>query len=141
MNGIIGYLQQQVSRRLVIGEYWVLVALLLGFASNSYSSAQPIKPAQTMEQRAAAPLVMLLMSNDHEMFKKAYSDSSDVDGDGRIDSGYMDSLDYAGYFNSDWCYAYRSGRFSPEARATGANGHHCRTLGAPWSGNFLTGVP
>ncbi|KEI72837.1 pilus assembly protein [Endozoicomonas elysicola] len=77
------------------------------------------------------------MSFDHELFKKAYSDYSDVDGDGGMDVVYDDSIDYYGYFEPNWCYNYGSGRFQPVSAATGANSHFCTTPGGPWSGNFL----
>ncbi|WP_175404529.1 pilus assembly protein [Endozoicomonas atrinae] len=83
------------------------------------------------------PLVMLLMSNDHEMFKKSYSDNSDIDGDGVLDRQYNDDINYLGYFDSGWCYKYFDSKFEPSAPATGLNSHHCTTSASPWSGNFL----
>ncbi|WOG26412.1 pilus assembly protein [Endozoicomonas sp. 8E] len=86
---------------------------------------------------SSPPLLLFALSFDHELFKKAYSDYTDIDGDGLIDITYKDTIDYYGYFESDWCYTYSSSRFQPSVRATGANGHSCTTSGAPWSGNFL----
>lgn len=85
------------------------------------------------------PLVMLVMSVDHELFKKAYSDYSDLDEDGRLDTSYNDRFDYSGYFNSQWCYRYdrQEQRYQPEQPATGSNNHFCTDGQAPWSGNFL----
>ncbi|WP_252176444.1 PilC/PilY family type IV pilus protein [Endozoicomonas sp. 4G] len=102
-------------------------------SSNLYSSVPPLL------SRSSEPLVMLVMSVDHELFKKAYPDYSDLDGDGQLDVTYKDSFAYLGYFDSHWCYSYRSAdsRFSPVTKATGSNGHYCDTPGAPWSGNFL----
>lgn len=87
--------------------------------------------------QSSEPLVMLVMSVDHELFKKAYSDYTDLDGDGTLDTTYNDTFDYLGYFNSNWCYKYASGRFQPDAQATGTHLHFCETSAAPWSGNFL----
>ncbi|AMO55712.1 hypothetical protein GZ77_08755 [Endozoicomonas montiporae] len=81
------------------------------------------------------PQVMLTLSFDHELFKKVYDDYSDLDGDGLMDITYKDTINYAGYFESDWCYSHSLSRFRPVARATGTNGHSCN--GATWSGNFL----
>src|SRR5690606_8116280 len=59
------------------------------------------------------PLVMLLLSNDNQLWHKAYSDYSDLDGDGVIDTTYKNSFAYYGYFNSDFCYDYTSNVFVP----------------------------
>ena len=82
------------------------------------------------------PRVMLVLSRDHELSKKAYNDYSDLDNDGNLDITYNDAVNYYGYFNSSRCYTYSSGnsRFEPAAAATGANLHHCS---GQWSGNFL----
>ena len=71
------------------------------------------------------PRVMLVMSRDHELSKKAYNDYSDLDGDGVLETIYTDSIDYYGYFDYKKCYTYASGRFDPVGPAGGANGHHC----------------
>jgi type IV pilus assembly protein PilY1 len=85
------------------------------------------------------PRVMLLLSRDHELSKKAYTDYSDLNGDGVLDTTYTDTENYYGYFDSKRCYAYSSGnsRFEPSAVATGANLHECS---GGWSGNFLNWV-
>lgn len=100
-------------------------------SANLYSSVPPLL------SRSTEPLVMLLMSVDHELFKKAYPDYSDLDGDGQLDTSYKDTFDYKGYFDSNWCYSYSSDRFVPEAQATGVNNHYCENASAQWSGNFL----
>ncbi|MDZ7585440.1 MAG: PilC/PilY family type IV pilus protein [Thiobacillus sp.] len=83
------------------------------------------------------PRVMLVMSRDHELSKKAYNDHSDLDGDGALETTYADTIDYYGYFDPKKCYTYSSGRFNPVAAATGTNSHHCSSQ---WSGNFLNWV-
>ncbi len=82
------------------------------------------------------PRVMLLLSRDHELSKKAYTDYTDLNNDGLIDTTYVDTVSYYGYFDSNRCYTYSSGnsRFEPAAAATGTNLHHCS---GQWSGNFL----
>ena len=101
--------------------------------SNLYSATPPLL------NKSSEPMVMLVMSVDQELFKKAYPDYSDLDNDGQLDITYKDSFDYLGYFEPNWCYQYNSstGRFEPEQQATGANQHYCADNSKPWSGNFL----
>lgn len=108
-------------------------------AAASDYTAYPVINASS-----AAPLVMLVMSRDEQLFIKAYSDYTDLDGDGIVDTTYNDAFDYSGYFDSNLCYAYASSQFKAAAIATGAsdaNGkknHKCN--GSNWSGNFLNWV-
>ncbi len=117
----------------------MLLGLLLLFSLRGNAEAVSSDYAATppLISNTSEPLVMLVMSVDHELFKKAYSDYTDLDSDGRLDTSYVDSFDYLGYFDSNWCYQYASGRYSPVAEATGDNRHYCTTSQAPWSGNFL----
>ena len=105
-------------------------------ADVSTYSARPNQSASV-----SPPLIMLALSLDHELFREAYSDYSDIDGDGQIDISYSDKFDYYGYFEANWCYNYVNtfgiNHFKPIAAATGANEHFCTTPTAPWSGNFL----
>lgn len=82
------------------------------------------------------PRVMLLLSRDHELSRKAYTDYSDLTNDGVLDTTYTDAVNYYGYFDSNKCYTYSSGnnRFEPSAAASGTNSHECS---GAWSGNFL----
>ena len=93
-------------------------------------SQQPLFIASTQ------PRIMLLLSRDHELSRKAYTDYSDLNNDGTLDITYTDAVDYYGYFDSKRCYVYDSGdgRFEPSAPAAGANHHECA---GEWSGNFL----
>lgn len=86
----------------------------------------------------ADPLVMLVLSNDHQLYIKAYSDYDDVNGDGTLDTTYDDNIDYYGYFDSNKCYAYDNGsdRFEPAGSVQGSDNHACGG-GGEWSGNFL----
>lgn len=101
--------------------------------SQLYSAVPPLF------NKSSEPLVMLVMSVDHELFKKAYPDYSDLDNDGRLDTTYNDSFDYLGYFESDWCYSYSNSgdRYEPQVKATGNNAHYCESSTSHWSGNFL----
>lgn len=128
------------------------------FASGSGSSSTPIAldapisittngTAATAENYTAYPLLnvgavppltMLLMSRDDQLFFKAYSDYSDLNNDGVLDTTYQDNFDYSGYFGSNLCYTYSGGVFTAAAQATDTNNpgkaHECS---GQWSGNFL----
>ncbi|HKJ75769.1 MAG TPA: pilus assembly protein PilC, partial [Gammaproteobacteria bacterium] len=113
----------------------VTTVLLLAFpgARGADVAQSPLYLTQSV-----TPLVLLSLSVDHQLFKKAYSDFSDIDDDGQVETTYDDSYDYYGYFYSTKCYDYDSGngRFEPNGNSpAGGNGHTC--AGAQWSGNFL----
>lgn len=83
------------------------------------------------------PLVMLVVSKDQELHKKAYNDYSDLDGDGMPEITYKHAVTYYGYFDPFKCYSYdaTNQRFVPfgitnDKYCTGANAGR-------WSGNFL----
>jgi type IV pilus assembly protein PilY1 len=80
------------------------------------------------------PRVMLVTSRDHQLSIKAYTDYSDLDGDGVLDTTYKDSFAYYGYFDSSKCYSYGSGLYQPSGTVTTGT-HQCG--GSTWSGNFL----
>jgi len=98
--------------------------------TNSQFSSVPVISTPT-----APPLVLLGMSVDQQLFTRAYTDYTDLDGNGEIDTTYDDDVEYYGYFNSDFCYEYDSGVFRPEDQAT--SGHECSAVSGDWSGNFL----
>src|SRR6478672_2186696 len=64
---------------------------------------------------ATPPKVMLTISKDQQLFKKAYNDYSDLDGDGQLETTYKHAIDYYGYFDSSKCYSYNvaNNRFEP----------------------------
>ncbi len=89
---------------------------------------------------AIPPVVMLNVGRDHQLHYKAYTDYSDLDGDGVLDTTYKHSITYYGYFDSFKCYNYSTtnNRFEPfgtttDKYCTGANA-------GKWSGNFLNWV-
>ncbi len=115
---------------------WIFIASALWSWSSGVSAVISQEPLYLVQE--AKPLVMLAVSVDHQLFKKAYPDYSDLDADGVLDTSYTDSFNYYGYFDSSKCYTYDStdGRFEPTATTpSGANSHHCGTT--EWSGNFL----
>lgn len=82
------------------------------------------------------PRVMLVMSRDHELSKKAYNDHSDLNGDKVLETTYTNTIEYYGYFDSNKCYTYNTtdNRFDPVSAATS---HQCS---GKWSGNLLNWV-
>ena len=117
--------------------FFIVLVFFFSLKCNAESVSSNYAVVPPLISNSSEPLVMLVMSVDHELFKKAYSDYTDLDSDGRIDTTYVDSFNYLGYFDSNWCYQYSSGYFSPVLEATGDNLHYCTTSQAPWSGNFL----
>ncbi len=123
-----------------------LPALLgfLAFAGVITSAAAATSQVPLYLTKSAKPLMMLTMSRDEQLFKKAYTDYTDLDGDNLLDTTYSDTFDYSGYFDSGLCYSYSSGRFKAEASATDLNGntksHECGSGTGRWSGNFLNWV-
>jgi type IV pilus assembly protein PilY1 len=59
------------------------------------------------------PQVLFTLGKDHKFYYPAYNDASDINNDGMLDTTYMHSFDYYGYFDSHKCYAYASGVFTP----------------------------
>jgi len=102
-------------------------------ALGDYDLAQ--EPLYTKQSQP--PLMMMVMSRDEQLFNKAYSDYSDLDGDKIIDTTYQNNFSYSGYFDSNLCYAYASGVFKASGEATGVKRHECS---GAWSGNFLNWV-
>ncbi|MBU2885207.1 hypothetical protein KO507_05455 [Gilvimarinus agarilyticus] len=113
--------------------HW-LVALVTGLMSlGSVHSVHAVQLAQMplFLAQPVRPIVMLNMSNDHQLFFKAYDDYSDLDEDGIVDTTYKNDYDYYGYFDSEKCYSYSGGVFSVSGNASG---HYCS---GNWSGNFM----
>lgn len=119
----------------------IIAAGVMGYALMSSSSAYAVAPSSLSQVplflvTSAEAQVMLNMSNDHQLFYKAYDDWSDVDGDGAIDITYDHSIEYYGYFDSHKCYDYNSGsrRFVPQGISASK---YCDSVSGSWSGNFL----
>jgi type IV pilus assembly protein PilY1 len=81
------------------------------------------------------PIVMLNLTKDHQLHFKAYTDYSDLDGDGIPELTYKHSFDYYGYWDSSKCYDYSGGSFVPSGFSADK---YCGGTG--WSGNFLNWV-
>lgn len=110
--------------------------------SSSDFASMPIVSVET-----ATPFAMINMSNDHQLYFKAYNDYTDLDSDGALDTTYDTTYQYYGYFDPQKCYQYTSSSitnhtgsaetenyFQPVGFAE-AGTHYCN--GSSWSGNFL----
>jgi len=124
----------------------VFFALLAGAGALPGSGVQaaPLSIADSplFLSKNAEPLVMLALSNDEQLYHKAYTDFDDVNGDLLLDTTYRDTINYFGYFDSKKCYDYTGsvtdGNFFPRADAAGTNSHSCNGVSnGRWSGNFL----
>lgn len=104
---------------------------LLGAASARADTAADYAALPPLLSRSSKPMVMFALGVDHQLFNKAYSDYSDLNGDGLLDTKYDNAITYYGYFDSAWCYGYSGGMFAPSNAATN---HQCS---GEWSGNML----
>jgi len=119
---------------------FIVSLLIIGISAAPPASAQNLSDYTAYPPfitSGAPPLTMFVMSKNHKLFYKAYTDIVDLNDDGVVDSSYNDSIDYYGYFDANKCYDYVGGgsrRFEPYSLATGTNMHSCS---GHWSGNFL----
>ena len=114
---------------------------LAGVSIPGYAVVNPVlnplfSSVPIISTPSAPPLVLFGMSVDNQLFVKAYTDYTDLDGDGALDTTYTDSFDYYGYFNSGFCYSYSSGVYSPNGTVDSGT-HECTGAAGNWSGNFL----
>ncbi len=114
----------------------ILVAGLLLTASTSQAAPLNLSDNPLFAAQSAPPLTLMTMGRDHKLYYEAYNDASDLDGDGVLDTHYKpDTINYYGYFGSNICYVYNSGRtrFEPSSTTTDKK---CSGSGE-WSGDFL----
>ncbi len=114
----------------------LLAAGVVSFSASAQSVAD-YDAVPPLLAESATPMVMLAMSNDHQLFYKAYTDFDDLDGDGFADTTYNHSFEYVGYFDSYKCYSYDTAQkmFIPSAVTADK---YCNTAtNNRWSGNFL----
>ncbi len=87
------------------------------------------------------PMILLVMSRDEQLFNKAYSDYTDLNNDGTLDTTYLDSFTYNGYFDPNICYSYGTmpagGKGFYAATTVTVGVHECASGQSYWSGNFL----
>jgi type IV pilus assembly protein PilY1 len=116
---------------------WLVSSVLMTLGSASFAAPGKLVDTPLSVEVTHTPMTMFVMSNDHQIYNKAYSDYSDLDGDGDLDTTYDDTIEYSGYFASSQCYAYNSisDRYQPVSLVT-AGTHQCGGA-SDWSGNFL----
>ncbi|MDR1395669.1 MAG: hypothetical protein LBK52_05830, partial [Deltaproteobacteria bacterium] len=88
-------------------------SVLLSGRALSDMQAAPAGPDKTLYQTSpfmsayrTIPRVLLVLSKDRKMFQQAYNGLIDIDGDGRVDTGFNPKAIYYGYFDSYSCYSY-----------------------------------
>lgn len=126
----------------------IIFSLLL--ASGSANAQVTFAQAPLLTLKTAPGLVMLTMGRDLPLFRAAYNDVNDLDGDGIPDLFFKPSFKYEGYFAYDRCYNYDNtagnklfksdatlGTVVINAADTSKNYYKCP---GKWSGNFLNWV-
>ncbi len=136
----------------------VIVSVMASVATVGLATTISVSQAQTvadyyavpaMASESVEPLIMLALSNDHQLFYKAFTDYDDLEtqldaaGTRVIETTYEHSFDYVGYFDTHKCYEYvhvssntKTSYFKPVKTTTDK---YCNTSsgGNYWSGNFL----
>ena len=113
----------------------LLAATALVAIATHAVNLTPLPPY--LSEVKGAPMVMINMSRDHQLFFKAYNEYSDLDGDGIVETQYKHAYNYYGYFDNQRCYKYDTGanRYYP-ARKVNTADKYCGQADE-WSGNFL----
>ncbi|MDR1656108.1 MAG: hypothetical protein LBT47_00945 [Deltaproteobacteria bacterium] len=87
------------------------LAILTGQAFGAPSGTQPLRDKYQTQPFTVSgvtiPEVLLVVSKDLKMFQQGYPALVDLDGDGRVDTGFNPGVEYVGYFDSSACYAYK----------------------------------
>ena len=80
----------------------ICAGVMVGMVAQPAMAASPLNMGQFPLYLGASipPLVMLDITKDQQLFKKAYNDYSDLDGDGVLETTYSHGVDYYGYFDS-----------------------------------------
>ncbi len=102
-------------------------------SNDDYTLSPPLS-----QVNGSSPMVMLALSSDHQLFFKAYSDYTDLNGDGTLDITYDNDIEYLGYFDHQLCYVYDDTDkvFTPSSQQS--NDNYCNAgVSNQWSGNFL----
>lgn len=117
---------------------WVLAAA--GLLSWIHASASDdVAQAPLFLTPTVSPLVMLTMSNDHQLYFEAYPEYADLTGDGEINQTFSPDIQYYGYFDHTKCYDYSTTNERFEPKSSTSDGY-CDDVSGSWSGNFLNWV-
>lgn len=113
-------------------------------ASQNHTAGNFSSMPINIVESGVKPRVMINASQDHQLYFKAFSDYSDLTGDGVADTTYTHSFNYYGYFDSYKCYNYSTvtNRFEPKSFTTDkyCKGAATDATDGAWSGNFLNWV-
>lgn len=116
--------------------YFIFVFFIFSGVVQAKSSSDYTYMPPTLGD-TTTPLIMLALSNDHQLHFKAFTDWDDLDGDGIVDVGYTHSVNYEGYFDHGVCYTYSRTEnvFVPQELTSD---RYCnKGIRGQWSGNFL----
>ena len=129
-----------------------LAGIAMALSGAAFAQVDLAK-APLLTLKTAPGLVMLTMGRDLPLFKAAYNDVNDLDGDGVPDLFFKPGFRYEGYFAYDRCYDYGTGssglfspvrigdKQSPNVNDTSKDYYSCLgTTAGQWSGNFLNWV-
>lgn len=121
-----------------MNRYWISLGLWAVMApAYGVNTSADYRALPAVLSGTGTPIVMLAMSQDHQLFYKAYTDWDDLDGDalGQAETTYTHSVEYFGYFDPDKCYVYDELEqlFEPAAITSD---RYCDGAGQ-WAGNFL----
>ncbi|MDR1658137.1 MAG: hypothetical protein LBT47_11390 [Deltaproteobacteria bacterium] len=97
-------------RRGLLVQTLALALVLLVLPGAAIAATQPDRDKYQNQPFAVSgvtiPEVLLVVSKDLKMFQQGYPALVDLDGDGRVDTGFNPAIEYVGYFDSNSCYAY-----------------------------------
>ncbi|MDR1870488.1 MAG: hypothetical protein LBS60_00945, partial [Deltaproteobacteria bacterium] len=89
-----------INKSLIIVFTWALAIFYTIFYLSSLALAQ-VNPDKTQYQSSpfmsayrTIPRVLLVLSKDYKMFQQAYNGITDIDGDGRVDTGFNPTVVY-----------------------------------------------
>jgi type IV pilus assembly protein PilY1 len=108
---------------------WMALSLLVLVPLSAHALTLAQEPLFLIG--SVKPQVMLDISKDQQLYKRAYNDYSDLDNDGQFETTYKHGIDYYGYFDSYKCYEYSGGLYVPVSVTTN------KYCSGQWSGNFL----
>ncbi|MDR1081221.1 MAG: hypothetical protein LBQ79_09760 [Deltaproteobacteria bacterium] len=72
----------------------------VGILKSRYS----VMPFMTVSR--TIPQVLIILSKGHKMYRRAYNDMLDLNGDGKIEMGFDPSITYYGYYDHQACYKH-----------------------------------
>ncbi|MDR1872732.1 MAG: hypothetical protein LBS60_12575, partial [Deltaproteobacteria bacterium] len=85
-----------VKKSLLLVFVWALTGV--GWASLAPAQVNPDKTqyqsSPFMSAYRTIPRVLLVLSKDYKMFQQAYNGITDIDGDGRVDTGFNPTVVY-----------------------------------------------